>query len=216
MNRLLKTIFIFSCTATSFFASSQEYQKITGTYLNVTESCDCNSLGFLKYVDASGVEKRMYLCFDSEPGSHYEIFNNEKITVEGVVTGMACGKDGKTFLTMYVQKSVLPMQNRREIVPEFIKQQNQNLPKSQSNLKSASSGKEQVMTGYYTEKGSTKDDWSDCSHCTNCGRLNNDRSVTINFDRLSEFPTYHISKLKVVGYREGRNFFVTRWEIIQQ
>lgn len=113
--------------------SAQDYQRITGTYSKSTVNCQCNSLGFLNYTASSGEKRTMYLCFDTEPGSFYEIFNGEKITVEGVVKGMSCGSDGKTFWTMYVQKSVLPTQSRKELVPEFIKQQNSNIPQSNTN-----------------------------------------------------------------------------------
>lgn len=195
-----------------FTVFSQDYQKITGTFLTTTANCECNSLGFLKYTEANGTERRIYLCFDSEPGSYYEIYNNEPITVEGIVQGMSCGTDRKTFWTMYVQKSTLQVQNRRELVPEFIKKQNKNVPVTD---RSSSKSKEQVLTGYYTEKGSTKDSWSDCSHCTNCGRLNNNRNQTINFDRINSHPEYHIGNLRVYGYTEGRDFFVTRWELLE-
>lgn len=187
--------------------SQQGYQKISGTYYTNnanTVMCGCNSQGLLGYAASDGTNYTMTLCFDTEPGSFYEIFNGENITVEGNVKNVPCA-NGKSYLVLYVVKSQLPALNRRELVPEFIKKQ------SSQAVPSKGKAVETTLEGSYMPKGSTKDVWSDYDHCNSCGMLNGNKPQPIIFDRINSVPDYN-SYIKVWGTKEGTNFYVTRWE----
>lgn len=187
--------------------SQQGYQTISGTYYTNnanTVMCGCNSQGLLAYVASDGNNYTMTLCFDTEPGSFYEIFSGENITVEGNVKNVPCA-NGQSYLVLYVVKSKLPALNRRELVPEFIKKQT-----SQATPPKAKTA-ETSLEGSYMPKGSTKDVWTDYNHCNSCGMLNGNKSQPIIFDRIHSVPDYGWN-IKVWGTKEGKNFYVTRWE----
>lgn len=203
--------------------SAQGYQRITGTYSKTTANCQCNSLGFLNYTEASGKQSRMYLCFDTEPGSFYEIFNGEKITVEGIVQGMSCGTDGKTFWTMYVQKSVIPMQSRKELVPEFIKQQNRNVPNSGS---SSTSSTVAIGPGKYSLSNRSLLPPSNCDDDNARGAFNyfkwkegvkDGNWTTIDACAMYSTNGYPPAGTDVIlhGSWNGTEFVISRWEYYQ-
>ncbi|WP_148235472.1 hypothetical protein [Fluviicola taffensis] len=201
--------FVFAFAMTASYAQ-QGYQRISGTYYKNsanTVTCGCSTQGLLAYVASDGNAYTMTICFDTEPGSFYEIFNEENITVEGEVKNVLCD-NGQSYLVLYVVKSELPIMNRRELVPEFIKQQSNQTKKPGT---PSSSKKETMLEGSYMPKGSTMDDWSDYSHCNSCGMLNGNKSQPIIFDRISTVPDY-MWQVKVWGIKEGNNFYVTRWE----
>lgn len=213
------TALITMISASILFA--QDYQKITGTYTNPGADCQCNSLGFLSYTKSNGEQSRMYLCFDSEPGSFYEIYDNEQITVEGTVKGMSCGNDGKTFWTMYVHKSVLPMRNRLELVPEFIKKQNTSLPNTTQNQ-----SEERLSAGKYSQVQREYLPPSDCSDSKARGVFNyfkwkegvkSGAWVTINACAMFSANGYPPSNVEVVLYGSwnGDEFVISRWEYAQ-
>lgn len=104
---------------------SQNYQKLTGIYKKNSETtimCPCHSQGLLSYVADDGKTYIMTLCFDTEPGSFYEIYEGEKITVEGNVKSEQCA-NGNSYLVLSVVKSQIPPLQRKSIVDEFIKNQ---------------------------------------------------------------------------------------------
>lgn len=203
--------------------SAQGYQRITGTYSKTTANCQCNSLGFLNYTESSGKQSRMYLCFDTEPGSFYEIFNGEKITVEGIVQGMSCGDDGKTFWTMYVQKSILPMQSRQELVPEFIKQQNRNVPNSGS---SSTNSTVAIGPGKYSLSNRSLLPPSNCDDDNARGSFNyfkwkegvkDGNWATIDACAMYSTNGYPPAGTDVIlhGSWNGTEFVISRWEYYQ-
>ncbi|MNY26211.1 hypothetical protein D3C86_1600450 [compost metagenome] len=93
------------------------------------------------------------------------------------------------------------------MVPEFIKKQSSKPAPSPAKPKVA----ETSMEGNFMPKGSTKDTWSDYNHCNSCGMLNGNKSQPIIFDRISSMPDYG-ARIKVWGTKEGKSFYVTRWE----
>lgn len=109
--------------------SQEDYQRITGSYQvpnnngnNPIIGCGCNSPGLLNYEDINGTLHTLMLCFDTEPGSFYEIFNEEGITVEGNMRTVTCD-DSELHQVLFVEKSEMEVLNRRELIPEFIKKQ---------------------------------------------------------------------------------------------
>jgi len=100
-------------------------QTITGTYAKARAdaNCGCSTLGILKYKDSKGLATSTYVCFDSEPGDHYELFPGETITVKGVFKSAICS-DGISYRNFNVSSSLLPERSRQMIVPEFLKQMN--------------------------------------------------------------------------------------------
>ncbi|WP_343605388.1 hypothetical protein [Fluviicola sp.] len=123
------TAFCFCTFAIGTSYSQQDHQRITGSYSNPNNmantykvNCGCNSPGILHYEDAEGDPHTLLLCFDTEPGSFYEIFEGEGITVEGNLRLVTCD-DSETHEVLFVVKSEMEIQNRRELVPEFIKKQ---------------------------------------------------------------------------------------------
>jgi|GEM_PF-6651350 len=133
--KAVAAIFLCCVSETSY---AQEYRRITGNYYKngpTTVMCDCNSQGLLAYVASDGNPYTMTLCFDTEPGSFYEIYDAEQITVQGIVKNVPCA-NGKSYLVLYVEQSELPMQSRKELVPEFIKQQPKLSPSKPSPAKS--------------------------------------------------------------------------------
>lgn len=186
----------------------QEYQKISGTFYNnskSTVSCGCSAKGLLSYVKENGETFTMILCFDTEPGSFYEIFNGEKITVEGNVKNTKCS-DGQSYLVLYVIKSKLPISSRKEIMPAELKLKQNILPAKQTIV-----APEATMQGFYVAKGSTRDDWSNYKDCDYCGRFEDNRSVRIIFDGAKTYPSTS-GNIKVWGTKEENNFYVTKWQ----
>lgn len=100
-------------------------QTITGTFAKASANanCGCSTLGILKYKDSKGLATSTYVCFDSEPGDHYELFPGETITVKGVFKSAICS-DGISYRNFNVSSSLLPERSRQMIVPEFLKQMN--------------------------------------------------------------------------------------------
>lgn len=203
--KTIGAFFLCSFLAGASYAQ-QGYKQISGTYYKnnaKTVMCGCNSQGLLSYVASDGKNYTMTLCFDTEPGSFYEIFDGESITVEGNVKNVPCD-NGQSYLVLYVVKSQMEMMNRRELVPEFIKKQAKSTP-------SKSKVSETTLEGNYVPKASTMDDWSDYDHCSSCGMLNGNRSLPIIFDRINNAPDGW-ANIKVWGTKEGNKFYVTRWE----
>lgn len=212
----IKSLAVFFClTPGKSFA--QDYQTITGIYYNTnvnTILCGCNTQGLLSYVASDGNSYGMTLCFDTEPGNFYQIYDGEEITVEGEVKNVPCA-NGQSYLVLYVQTSELQVMNRMLVADEFIKKQS--IPSKQKTpAKPATTSKEKpsseiTLQGHYTEKGSTMNDWRNFSNCKACGALNNNLDQPIIFDKISTAPEYMVN-IKVWGYKEGKNFYVTKWQ----
>lgn len=175
--------------------------KLSGVYKNNTENtimCDCNTQGLLKYFSNEGKLIILTLCFDTEPGDFYKIYDDEKITVEGDVKNVQCA-NGENYNVLFVEKSYLPASQRQVVLPEALKNDKV----------------EVMMEGSYMLAGSTKSDWSNYKHCTDCGVLNGNKSQPVVFDRLEKKPDMSKSPyvdLRVWGNSEGKSFYVTRWE----
>lgn len=131
MVRAMKKEIIYSLFSSFLLSFSicfgQQNIQLTGTFSKVNKNCGCYSPGLLSYTDEKGVKTRTYLCFDSEPGDFFEIYNNEKITVSGIEQGIRCSDD-ILYKNLYVTSSQMEMVSRKLIVPEFIKKQNESLP----------------------------------------------------------------------------------------
>lgn len=129
-------VFCFCAFGIGMTYSQQDYRRITGSYSSPNYSqntfkvnCGCNSPGILNYEDGQGNPHTLLLCFDTEPGSFYEIFEGEGIEVEGNVRLVTCD-DSEIHEVLFVVKSEMEIQNRRELVPEFIKKQSKTKSKN--------------------------------------------------------------------------------------
>jgi len=189
-------------------------QKISGVYRKNTERtvmCDCSTQGLLSFVESNRGKNTVTLCFDSEPGSFYEIFDGENITVEGHVRSVHCA-NGKPYLVMYVEKSRLPMMQRQLVLPEALKK-SQGVEQKIVTSPPPITNEEVMLEGSYMPSGSTKDNWSDYDDCNICGMINGNIRQPIIFERFKTNPDYG-QNIRVWGTTKGRNFYVTRWEPI--
>lgn len=187
---------------------SSAQTELKGAFYNSIKTpidCSCAIQKYLSYVKDDGTKSLMTLCFDTEPGDYYQIFDNETITVVGDIITKTC-ENGKNYLVLNVQKSTMEPNNRILQYPETLKQLNN------SNEPIRPSSNELTATGNYLSAFSTKDDWSKFSNCSNCGRLGNDYQTIYNFDRIATYPTDFNSKIQVWGTREGNTFYVTKWK----
>lgn len=182
--------------------------ELKGVFYNSIKTpidCSCAIQKYLSYVKEDGTKSLMTLCFDTEPGDYYEIFDNETITVVGDIITKTCG-NGKNYLVLNVQKSTMEPNNRMLQYPEALKElNNTNNPKTPIT-------KELTASGNYLSAYSTKDDWSKFNNCTNCGRLGNDYQTIYNFDRIATYPTGFDPKIQVWGTKEGNTFYVSKWK----
>ncbi|WP_300666123.1 hypothetical protein [Fluviicola sp.] len=125
--------FFFLCTfSIGISFSQQDYKRVTGSYRipgnagnngnTPVINCGCNSPGLLNYEAADGSTHTLILCFDTEPGGFYEIFDEEGISVEGNLRSVTCD-DSELHEVLYVVKSEMEVLNRKELIPESIKKQ---------------------------------------------------------------------------------------------
>ncbi len=210
MKKLVKislTLF-FALVINSLYA--QQYQTIRGRYYNQLQNavnCNCQIQGYVYYQASDGIFYNMTLCFDSEPGNFYQIYDGEEITVSGNVSSKPCA-NGKSYLVMTVNKSVLaPGVNRKVLF---------NAAPAKPATNTANQPTTTSMSGYFTLRGTTKDDWSifDGVNCNACGRFDHQRNIIVNFDGIgtNSDALYHVGKIKVYGTLSGKIFKVSRWE----
>lgn len=114
-------------SAAMFFIATGNSQAqsatLTGTFRNNDlVRCPCNVQGLLNYM-YNGEPTLLTLCFDTEPGDYYELFNGETITVQGWYE-LKTFADGKEYYVFYVNNCTPEhMVNRKMLYPQFIKQQ---------------------------------------------------------------------------------------------
>lgn len=216
---IIRNVLVLLLTSASTFIFAQQAQTLKGTYRSSdqnTISCPCNSQGLLSYVNNTGKHQLLTLCFDTEPGDFYTIYNGENISVSGYVYCNVTCENGQQYCVMYVTGSEIQIQQRQLMIPESIKKLNTNIPKEL--IASGKSVKTSKYSGYYIEKYSTKTAWYGFDECTNCGKLiissqdgKDYREIDINFDRAGSFPKNTFSSVEVEGYQEGNFFYVTNW-----
>lgn len=218
----MKQLLNFRCTLTFLWITTalsfaQDTQTLTGTFQNdnsSTTSCSCNSPGLLNYTGRDKMQHTIKLCFDTEPGSFYEIFDGETITLSGSTKKITC-EDGKEYEIFYVDHSIMDVMNRREIVPDFVKT-GKITQKDPEETPSEETTDIETITGSYVPKGRTMDDWSAFKNCKACGRFSDQKNLVINFDRISTSPDDLGVEIQVWGTRELGNFYVTEWKVISE
>lgn len=101
------TGFLFTAFSSSMvhYASAQDTVKLTGTYSKSHAVCDCNITGYLSYESSDKGRQSIFLCFDEQPGDHYEIQGNETISVGGIVRSVHCGNESSELPFLYVKRS---------------------------------------------------------------------------------------------------------------
>lgn len=71
-----------------------------------------------------------------------------------------------------------------------------------------------VMSGFFTQSGTTKNDWSGCTGFNNCGLIEaRGLREYVIFDRLSSAPR-NDSEIKVWVKKEGGRNYATKWEYL--
>ncbi len=216
---IIKNTLVLVFAGISTFVSAQQVQTLKGVYRSGdknTIQCPCNSQGLLSYVNQQGESKLLTLCFDTEPGDFYTIYNGEELTVTGHTYCNVTCDNGQKYCVMYVTRSEMQIQQRQLMTPESIKKLNTNIPKEL--VSNSQSKKMSQYTGSYIEKYSTKTTWYGFDGCTHCGRLGiysqngqEYREIDISFDRAGSYPQNTFSRIEVEGYHEGDFFYVTNW-----
>lgn len=219
MKNLKKSILLAFCILSISCSYGQDYKTYSGTYQNRLEgaiNCFCNVQAYLNFKASDGKVYNVTLCFDSEPGDFYQIFNNETITVEGYVSYKPC-KDGNKYLVMDVVKTTTEPIQRQVIFFEFQKKKaNTNNSSSKGgNTGSSNNASTKVLSGNFTLKGTTMDDWSEFDNCKLCGRFDSNPNIIVKFDKTDATEDdLYFSRLKVYGTQTGSVFQVTHWEKI--